>query len=821
MRTITRDDTPADRVAAGPPAAPVRRLAVALAGPGLIVVSVLIALRGFAFADLMSNQHPDILSFWLPRSCFLGRSLAAGHVPLWNPFEMAGTPFAADPQSGWLYLPAMLTSWSFGCGGGLRAFIVLQPILAGLGLFWFLRREDLGRVPATMGGLSLAMMIAATNVAISLPFAGTLAWTPFVLVGASGYLRAERWSRRLAWLALAAFAWGQVASAHMSHGLLMCSGLAFAYLVATSIRQVREGRRSVAMAATLSVGFIVVLPLANVAILWPRLALIARSSLRGGYASLGGTLAHAAGVEDRPLPTNGVWSGWPFGIGATPGTYAGAALLLLVPAALRSRRHRPLTLAILIAGVVGYALTLNLFVGAAWFRNLILRLPFGDVYLHNPGRLRYLELLVVPVLGAVGLQGFIDRLPSPREAWWWLGGTAALFLALPLVLGANPVRFVILTIGIAVAVPVLWRLRRGRRWALLALPAVLAAELLGNALWASAYQGGTVYVGLQSGEHPNLPAQPLRWPDVKLSRYLSRGTLARYLEQQGPDDGRYLAWIPPAAYYNKGYLFTQGPNDWPALLLGRALLFGLDDTLGYSPIQLPRYWSYIRATNRYPVFYNASVLQLPEMADVRLFGIRYLLLPKGIAPTYPGRGVPTVPGQVVASERGYDLYEVQGWQPRASVVPHWTEVADGVQALRAVQEPGFNPAIQAVVEQDPGIPPAPAAAPSGRATYREVRPEDVRVSVHAEAPSLVVIRNAWDRGWSATVDGKPVPVLRADYFLQAVAVPEGDHEIRLTYTDPTIGRGIATSALVWGLLGLGLFIALLLERKRGRSTTAR
>jgi hypothetical protein len=86
----------------------------------------------------------------------------------------------------------MLLPRLLGCGGGLRALIVSNPLLAGLGLYWFLRKERLGRVPATGGGLALAMAMAASNVAISLPFAGTLAWTPFVLVGASGYFSAER-----------------------------------------------------------------------------------------------------------------------------------------------------------------------------------------------------------------------------------------------------------------------------------------------------------------------------------------------------------------------------------------------------------------------------------------------------------------------------------------------------------------------------------------------------------------------------------------------------------------------------------------------------
>ena len=42
-----------------------RRTAVWL-GPALIVVSVLIALRGFVVGGALTNQHPDLLTFWLP-----------------------------------------------------------------------------------------------------------------------------------------------------------------------------------------------------------------------------------------------------------------------------------------------------------------------------------------------------------------------------------------------------------------------------------------------------------------------------------------------------------------------------------------------------------------------------------------------------------------------------------------------------------------------------------------------------------------------------------------------------------------------------------
>ena len=102
MKTVTRAAPTPEATPRSEPRSRTRHFLVAVAGPTMIVASVLIALRGFAFLPRLANQQPDLLTFWLPRSCLMGDALAAGRVPLWNPFEMAGTPFAADAQSGWL-----------------------------------------------------------------------------------------------------------------------------------------------------------------------------------------------------------------------------------------------------------------------------------------------------------------------------------------------------------------------------------------------------------------------------------------------------------------------------------------------------------------------------------------------------------------------------------------------------------------------------------------------------------------------------------------------------------------------------------------------
>ena len=783
-----------------------RRVGTACAGPAIIVAGVLFALRGFAFHPLLTNHHPDVLAFWLPRFAFLGRELASGHVPLWNPFEMLGYRFAADPQSGWLYIPPMVLFSTLSPGAAMRALIVFNPILAGLGLYWFLRKESLSRLVATAGGLCLAMLMSTSEMAIEIPFAGFLGWTTIVLVGASGYRQADRRSRRLAWLAFSAFAWSQVASAHMSHGLVMCSLLVTAYLIAMSVVAVKSGELGRWVAAGRVALFLAVLPLASLPILLPRLAFIGSSSLHRGYDALGPPVRSAANIQDRPIATNGVWAAWPLALGTAPGAYVGAVMLLSVAFAWRDKARRALVWAFAGCFVLTWVLMLNAIVTAGWFQSLMLKLPFGDVYLHNPGRMRYLSMIAIPVLGAIGLQGLRDRPMSPRQAGRTLGGGVTILLALPLALGGKPDRFILLAVAMFTAVPALFWLATGRRRRAAGMVvAVLGLELLASAVFSGLYHGGTIYTGLEAGEHPNLVPQVLRYPDLPEQTFLRATRFVDILRSQ-PD--RYLTYAPPAASFDKGYLFAQRPQDWPALAMERGTLFGIPDVLGYNPIQLPRYWTYIRATNDNSVFYNAAVIGLPTLENVRLTGTRYLIVPKGFDPSPAGR--------VIASADDYDLVQIYGWEPRVSLVTSWTVAARPAGTLNGVLTEGFDPARTAYLERDPGILPTPTGAP-GVTTYRETTPEDVRITVDTTSPALVVVRNSYDPGWSATVDGRPAPVLATDYLVQGVAVPAGHHDVRLTYRDGEVARGAAAGAIVWFILLIAIAATFVFERRaRGR-----
>jgi hypothetical protein len=681
-------------------------------------------------------------------------------------------------------------------------------VLAGLGLFVFLRKESLGRVAATAGGLVLAMTMATSTIAISLPFAGALAWTTVLLASASGYRRSERWSRRLAWLALGAFAWAQVAAAHMSHGLVIATVFGTAYLIVGAVADLRRGPNATGTTlATRAAGwvtlFLVVLPLAALPILVPHVDFLGESSLRGGYGALGD--AGQSEVGD-PLGSDGVWAAWPLGFASAPGAYAGAVALACALLAARARRLRPL---VVVAGgltLAAYVLTSSFLVGAAWFRSFMLAIPFGDVYLHNPGRLRYVAVLALPILAAAGLQGLVERPLSRRAAVAWLCAAAFAFFLWPLAAGGSVVRFVMFAVVLLAAAPLLFAYAtRSRRWASgPAIVGVLAVELLASAVYAQTYRGGTVFTGLETGEHPALVTQVLRAPELSEHDYVAVTPIVVHIRAH---PGRFATWAPPATFYEKGYLWMKSPLDWPALAPTRGSLFGVRDALGYNPVQLPRYWRYIRTTNELSVFYNASLLNVPSPEDVRLLGLRYLVVPGGVEPPVDGR--------VVEEAGGYSLWELEDSQPLATVTGDVTTVAGVREALELVTSPGFDPSERAVVERSIGVS-SSGDVPSLSPTTIEVSPTELRIRVDPAAAGLLTIRNAYERGWRATADGRPTETMPVDGFLQGVVLPAGTREVVLTYHDDAVRNGLVLGACAWFLLLAAPLLALIAERRSAR-----
>jgi hypothetical protein len=765
-------------------------------GPLLIVGAVLVVLHGFWLHPKLTNQQIDLLSAWLPWHCHMGRSLVQGDIPTWLPNQFAGAPFASDPQKGWLYLPVMGLYGTFGCARALGLFVTLQPLLAGLGLYWFFRHEGLGRPAATVGALTLAMTISGSAIALSLPFAGTLAWIAVALAGASGYLHARSRLRAVGWLAFIAFALSQVAAAHLSNGLLLALMVVGLYMLARLIVQVRAKERRLGPAILVFAAPFLAFPFLAAAVLIPPVALLPRTSIGHGYQELARLATELSGAPTRPsfFVGEGVW--WGTGFARGPEGYVGALGLLLVPSALRSRRWRAPAAAFAVAGVLGWLLNLNALVtfGPVW--SFARRSFLGELWLHSPNRFGFLLVIALALLAGYGFQGWLDALRTGEGGrlsthLLLMAPVVAVFVLLPIMAGALASQYLFFLAGAAYAIGLLVVVARGGTWAVSLLPVLLALELTAAGL---VQQLGTVPEGVRD-RFDRLPRSGLghsypsyHTPSIDPADYLTPGPIGRALIDAADRGGRYLSFDPATSGTIRGFLEKQGSRHWPAYENGRSVLFGIDEIQGYSPVQIDRYWRLVRRTNDRPQHYNAASFQSIDPQVLKLLSVEWLVLPARVPP--PEAAAPTP----MASEGRWRLYRVTDPQPRASVLFSTRSVPEG-RGLDEVLNPGFDPSSEAIVE---GVSaPSLGTGGNGSAVYSELSPQHVRVVVTSSDPGILVVRNAFDDNWRASVDGRSARVLRVDYLLQGVAVPAGSHVVDLTYHDTAIGVGLAVSALGW------------------------
>ena len=753
-----------------------------IAGPALIAGAVLVVLHQIAFGGRVASQHPDVLGFWLPTYCFLGENLVTGHIPSWNPHVMAGAPFAADPQSGWMYLPAMALFTMLPCDAAIRWIIVLQPILGGLGLYAFLRSEGLSRPAATLGGLGLALPLASSRLGQFLPFPSSLAWTAVVLAACSRYFGQRTWTRRVIWLGIVGLAWGQLAAAYLAHGLVIGTGALLTYVAARLWAQ----RRSDLEQNRLGVSALLLVPGAlalNLAFLLPRLAYLPRSSFVMGDESL----SRASGL----LPV------WPLRLAVSPGAYLGAALLVTVFLAFRSRRHVHLAVAFSAYALLYFLAGLDAVAGNV--SDPIAGVPILGLYAHFPGRFGLALLLALPILGAIGFEAWRET-GRGRDLAVAGAVAVALWVVVPLLVGVPLSGFVLPVIGGAVVIPILLGALRRPRLIVL-VPAIVAVELTVNGVGGLTPDGflGSGIAAPNRGEERADPLGavragwlvPLRTADVDPSRYQTPGAIARALQR--PGEGRYISLAPNIAS-GRGYLTAQAPSDWPLLASQRSMLFGLEDVQGYNPIQIGRYWAFVRGVTSGPLEYNAAVLPRPPPVASDLLQIDFVI--RSAATQRPRLSE-------LVREGEWALFRAPDAHAGASVISSWRVLSDADEVRSSVTAPGFDPARQVLLERDPGLGPSPPPTRRtlGTVFYERHDAQSATITVQSSAPGIVLIRTPYDPNWHATVDGRPAPLLAADYVVQAVPVRAGRHRIDLAYDDPWIG---------YGLLGSGAALAVLL-----------
>jgi uncharacterized membrane protein YfhO len=102
-----------------------------------------------------------------------------------------------------------------------------------------------------------------------------------------------------------------------------------------------------------------------------------------------------------------------------------------------------------------------------------------------------------------------------------------------------------------------------------------------------------------------------------------------------------------------------------------------------------------------------------------------------------------------------------------------------------------------VLHQNDTPEPIPEALASGSGQIHSVLKSNNRMVVTASSthPGWLVVPDTFDKGWTATVNGKAARLLRANYAFRAIPVPAGPLEVEMRY----VPEGFLTGAVLTGL----------------------
>lgn len=745
-----------------------RRRPVAAAGLFLFLLLFLefpgvVLLRQLPFVSEMAAGS-DLWDFNYPMRRLLSQGIAHARIPLWTDALNTGFPVHAEGQGGFLYPPNLLLALL-----PLPASIALSLVAAYLcaGIFLFLYAREIGQ--SRTASLFAAMLFTFSGFLFGhirhLNLIACAQWLPLALLLCERYAR----TRRPAWL------------------------LALAPVQAL---QHLAGHPQTAYYTLLFTG----------------VYLLARLALSPGKPALAEGSRRPAGARLRSVALAALLFAGASSLGAG---LAGAQLLPTLELARTTRRHAQRDL----RSVTFHTLPLPHLATFVW------PFAFGD-----PGRNTYSffwppdgegpqdAVLFWENSGYIGVVGLALALYAivalHRRSRWVIGFATAAVVSLVLAMGKQTPLF-----------PLLWRFLPGMAAfrvpsRLLLVTDLSLAVLAGFGLetvrarlaarspqWALPVLAGLV--ALSAAELLYYDSRQYALVDAR--QWLAPPPVARAI---GPDRNRFRVhtwhareeWLEVVHHHNG---WQRRPEVMlplhNTLLPNRNVLHGLSHFACYSGFGFaPK----ARVEREIEILLQAGSpdAQRLGLRLLGLYNIGYLAAPDDLTPAGASRvAIFPVPGSQPVS-----LYRIPFALPRAYLCQTATPVRGLKETLVRLLAPGFDPRREVLLDASPDAlahnEGAGAQAPPGTLRWLRREPESLALQVNAPAGAWLVLNDFHYPGWVARIDGRPVPIHRANGIVRAVRVPQGRHRVTFSYEPAAWRRGLAVSGVSLVLLA-GAWIA--------------
>jgi hypothetical protein len=260
----------------------------------------------------------------------------------------------------------------------------------------------------------------------------------------------------------------------------------------------------------------------------------------------------------------------------------------------------------------------------------------------------------------------------------------------------------------------------------------------------------------------------------------------------------YRVWDPKGEYYQ----LEAYRGSW---LMGH----DIPQLLGYHGNELNYFDETMGGKNAWKNQVNLGLLQL--------FAVRYAVVNDTIR--VPGFHRVLGPVRTTPGGPGY-LFEADTAPPYARLMAAAVKAPDA-QVAEVVANLRFPVLAVAIYADSEPVTPAAVGSslpPPATASVRVVswQPGKIGIAIDGrdERPLYLVVAENWYKDWRATVDGSPVPALRAQHTLLSVVVPPGAKQVGCEVRSPEYARGRLITLLSLAIVA-GVFVVPRLRRRGG------
>jgi len=702
----------------------------------------------------------EITLLFHPAAIHAADEIRSGHFPLWNPHTFGGAPFFANPQTAVLF-PLTALLYVFPYSLALTLMSVLKLSTAGVGMYWFLRRLDVGRPAALIGGVTFAFS-ALVIAWLQWSYASAVILLP-ALFAMTEVLNERRTARAMAGLslvvALAVFA-GYPQRVVYWLVVLAVWAVYRAWTRPNPVRAVACWAGAVVLGLLLAA--VQLLPFAE-------------------YSLSSAVLAYRREwMIYIPLPLRAVIATvMPYFFGSPAGkdfwgpanfneisVFVGVVPWLVMPVAIVTAWSRSGTKFFAVLMTLSAALVY----GVPWVGDALAHVPPLDATV--AARNADLFVFSLTVLCGLGLDALTKLSPASDRA-------AAL---------AVRVAFTVVTVAalcfigayyeFAVLRPTSIPLWAQYVW-LLVLSSLAAVLLLRLRAASSGARG--LWIGLGAIQLVALlPLAVMHNPvvDARLLDY-SPPPVVKHLQARTALDGGRVTFSG-----------IGGAN--------LSTIFNLFEFGGYDGMT-PRYVEQLADPVGSLESYASGALRVTVDVTSPVFdllGLRYVVLPPGS--TSSAR-------HLTLDYQGPDaaVYRNDRALPRAFVVFRARTCLDDATSLALIQSGGVDFRQEVLIAGCRNAPIPGGSAAASQAEIRAYADDRVVIAATTDAAGYLVLSDAWFPGWRVWVDGVEQTVWRANHALRAVWLPPGRHDVEFRYVPATFRWGLLTTILATvALIGL-------------------